>query len=331
MRTVDNFHLKNFSDDEVEILNLLSDGNFHSGVELGALVNKSRMTITSIMRGFRNVGLLINSVKGRGHQLSIPFSRIDCHSPLLAFIPQVVHFDSMDSSNLYMLKNREFADGSVVVAEFQTSGRGRRGRSFISLYGTQLMFSYGVNFAELTATQGLSILVGIVVAKVLKSNGLENIGIKWPNDIYCNGLKAGGILVESTASTNGCFVVIGIGLNISNSFLEQGEKQQQISQGFICLESACKFKIDRTKLLAEIVHELTSSIMKFKSESLAPFVDEFASLDTYANCFVKLVNDNKIITGKNLGINETGALKIETERGIETILCGDMSLRPLSS
>lgn len=228
-----------------------------------------------------------------------------------------------------MLKHQELPDGSVVVSEFQSKGRGRRGRDFINLYGTQLMLSYSTSFSEISATQGLSILVGIAVAKVLKENGVQGIGIKWPNDIYCNKKKAGGILVESTVSLNGCFVVIGIGLNILSNFTIDDEYTRKITQDFACLDEVSQKKLDRTKLVADIAHELDIMIAEFKKHSLAPFVHDFADLDVYANCMVNLVNEQNKISGKNIGINETGALKVDTGNGIATILCGDMSLRPV--
>lgn len=329
MRTVGEHGAKIFTASELKIIDLLSDGQFHSGVDLGLCINKSRMAITTMMQSFRNSGLIVNSVKGRGHQLAFVPKRIDSKASILSFISNLYHFDSVESTNLYMLKHQELPDGSVVVSEFQTNGRGRRGRNFINLYGTQLMLSYSTSFSEISASQGLSILVGIAVAKVLKNNGIPGIGIKWPNDIYCNKVKAGGILVESTVSLNGCFVVVGIGLNISNNFTMDDVNTRKITQSFVCLEEVCQRSLDRTKLIADIVHELDYMITAFKKNSLAPFVQDFANLDVYANCMIDLVNDQNRISGKNIGINETGALKVDTGNGIATILCGDMSLRPL--
>lgn len=123
--------------------------------------------------------------------------------------------ESVDSTNTYMLKNSKFlASGDTVIAECQEAGRGRRGGRWHSTFGKQLTMSLCYIFDDFTKLEGLSVGIGVAVAQAVERFGFEDILLKWPNDIYKDHKKFGGILIETVPHNNKIKAIIGVGLNV---------------------------------------------------------------------------------------------------------------------
>lgn len=328
MRSVGPFGAKVFSPDELKILDVLSDGRFHSGVELGEVIGKTRSSVLHNIKNIAESGICLNRVVGRGYQLQHVPCFYDKKS--LKSRDGLLFFDCIESTNTYLLGRTDVSNGTVVVAAFQNGGKGRRGRKFISRYGDQIMFSYACRFNEIAEVSGLSIVAGVSIVKTLRAAGQQNIGLKWPNDIYVSGKKAGGILVETTCDSDGVFVVIGIGLNVERGFLFSSEIHN-IDRELNTIDVAGNDGSRRTDLLLRFCEGLDADLAGYRSKGLAPFTDYFNGCDVFSGKQVVLTNDNVNIFGTCLGISPSGSLIIRDENNIKReIFAGDISLRPVS-
>lgn len=216
--------------------------------------------------------------------------------------------------------------GSVCIAEYQSNGRGRRGREWISPFGSNLYLSiYWRLDAGMAAAMGLSLVVGIAIVEALEKLGLPDIKLKWPNDLYFQDRKLAGILVEISGQTGAAAnLVIGMGLNI-----HMHKNTEGISQPWSCLESVADgVPIDRNALAAKMVSTLNDTLKKYEQAGMAQFVDKWNKLDNFINRPIKLIIGAKEISGVSRGINEQGAIVIETQQGLETYIGGEISLRP---
>lgn len=187
---------------------------------------------------------------------------------------------------------------TALLAETQTAGKGRQGRSWVSVRGNILLSVYWPFQSTLDKLYGLSLVVGIAIARVLKANGLADVQLKWPNDIYWQGHKMGGILIETKQHRPGVIdTIIGIGLNI----VEMEEYSAQIGQKFVSLQDALQRKIYRDKLVAQLLLEIDTTLGKFAQAGFAEFIDEWKSLDSKIgsdsqemDLFAKIINAEKI-------------------------------------
>lgn len=312
------------------LVQLLADGEFHSGEQIGQCLGISRAAVSQQLKGLRTLGLEVFSVSGRGHTLAHPLE-------LLApeWLQQVaggspIHcVAEVDSTNDYMMSRlADWQKGECLLAESQTAGRGRRGRQWVSPFGGQMILSLYWRLEQgLGAAMGLSLVVGVVLAETLTSEGYAPMGLKWPNDLYCQGQKLAGILVEMSAIAGGsCHLVIGVGLNLAMS-LQQGES---ISQAWCSLESiAPGRKIERNRLIAAFIVNLRQALVCFEQQGLAPFMARWNHFDIYRDLPVQLLLGDEQIRGTVRGIDEQGGLLLETDMGLRTYVGGEISLRPL--
>lgn len=310
------------------ILKCLSDGKYHSGNELGEILNTSRTTIRKYINELVNFGVDIYIVRGKGY--SLPYSIELLDEDLINQGTGGVHtklFDMIDSTNSYMLTYLDtFHKGSCILAETQTHGVGRSGTTWISPFGCQIILSMYWEFNR--AITGLSLAVGLATVKVLEQFGIKNIGLKWPNDIYVNQKKLAGILIESrTTQNNGFKVVIGTGINVitSNSL----SNQKDISA--ITLDQVCNKYISRNELAIKLINEYRKLFSYFEKHGFSLLRSEWNSHDIFYGCEIKLVDKisgKTIANGIERGVNDIGSLIIENPKGMqETFLIGDLSLR----
>jgi BirA family transcriptional regulator, biotin operon repressor / biotin---[acetyl-CoA-carboxylase] ligase len=191
----------------------------------------------------------------------------------------IILFEVLPSTNEYIfeqLANPELKNNSVVLALTQTAGKGRQGRNWISPPGNIYMSYYWQFHGTLEKLYGLSLTVGIAIARVLKANGLEDVKLKWPNDIFWNGYKMGGILIETKTKSPGIIdVVIGLGLNIQN----MSDWHNQISQRYVELENALQHPVYKNKLIAQIIVELQQILTQFAANGFESFVNEWKQYD----------------------------------------------------
>ncbi|KDM89652.1 bifunctional biotin--[acetyl-CoA-carboxylase] ligase/biotin operon repressor BirA [Photobacterium galatheae] len=312
---------------KLALIRTLADGQFHSGEALGEVMGISRAAISKHIKVIQEWGLDVHRVQGKGYRLAAGFelldetailSQVDC--PSLSLVPVI------DSTNQYMLDRiGQLPKGSVCLAEYQQAGRGRRGRQWLSPFGSNLYLSmYWRLDAGVAAAMGLSLVVGLAIAKTLRKLGANDIKVKWPNDLYFQDKKLAGILVEMSGKAgDAAHLVIGMGLNLTMTNTDS----ETVGQPWANLAEACEMMPDRNQLAAAIIAGMTETLLRYEEVGMAGFVDEWDQYDNFLDRPVKLLMGDKVIRGIARGINPQGALLLETEQGMVPYLGGEISLR----
>lgn len=312
---------------KLSIIELLSRGEFQSGESLGHALGMSRAAISKQIKSMSELGLDVFSVPGRGYMLAKPIELLDL-AWLSAQSRAPIHlFPIIDSTNKYLLERvSELESGETCLAEFQSAGKGRRGRDWVSPFGSNLYLSmYWKLEAGIAAAMGLSLVVGIAIADALTAYGVNNVKLKWPNDIYVDDRKLAGILVElSGQAGDAADLVIGLGLN-----LNMPDSVQGITQPWIALNSVFDGDIERNKLTAAIIQKLHAELTQYESAGMKGMVERWNKYDNYMGKPIKLIMGERVIEGIAMGIENSGAIQIKTDKGIESFIGGEISLRPL--
>lgn len=315
-----------------DVVKRLADGKFHSGEELGDWLGVSRAAVWKYLQKLEGLGIAISSIKGRGY--AIPggldlldaaqiTSLLECSAPLTLEVLPVV-----DSTNSFLMRQAE-SSGRACFAEFQTAGRGRRGRSWISPMASNLYCSLGWSFeGGAAAIEGLSLALGVGITRLLKKQGISGVELKWPNDILYEKKKLAGILIEMTGDPAGyCQVIIGVGLNISMHV----DQANNIDQPWVALASIMNEQgvpyISRNEWAAGLLTEMISILSSYQDLGFAHYREEWMSAAAYRGLNVELLNGQASISGVMQGVTETGALLLSTPEGERRFYGGEVSLR----
>jgi BirA family biotin operon repressor/biotin-[acetyl-CoA-carboxylase] ligase len=236
----------------------------------------------------------------------------------------------VDSTNAVAIRRVEegACAGLVCVAEQQTAGRGRRGRSWISPFATNLYLSMVAEFSRgIAATDGLSLAVGVAVLEALEQCGVRGLQLKWPNDILYQGAKLGGILVEMVGDADqGCQLVIGVGLNVNMP----AAAAQDIDQSWTDIRQVLGDTVSRNTLLAAVMGELLLLVASYESTGFEPWRQRWLQRDAFARQRVVVRSGSHEVAGVATGIDQSGALLLDTGADIQAIHGGEVSLRPES-
>lgn len=308
------------------LISILANGEFHSGEQLGERLGMSRAAINKHIQTLRDWGIEVFTVPGKGYSLPEPIQLLD-EALIRSRITQgnITVLPVIDSTNQYLLDRlNELHSGDACVAEYQQAGRGRRGRKWISPFGSNLYISMYWRLDQGPAAAiGLSLVIGIVMAEVLRDLGADQVRVKWPNDLYLQDRKLAGILVELTGKTgDAAQIVVGAGVNL----MMRKAQAEDISQSWINLQEA-GVRIDRNMLAIRLVTELRTALKCFEQEGLAPFLSRWEKLDNFINRPVKLIIGEKEIVGISRGIDAQGALLLEQDGVIKPWVGGEISLR----
>lgn len=312
---------------KLALLKCLADGEFHSGEDLGEMIGVSRAAISKHIKGIQEWGLDIYRVQGKGYKLAERLDMLDQQK-----LSAVSHDASLElisiigSTNQHLLeRTNTLKSGSVCVAEYQSAGRGRRGREWVSPFGANLYLSmYWRLDAGMAAAMGLSLVVGVAVVEALEDMGVEGVKLKWPNDLYHNDKKLAGILVELSGQSGGAaHIVIGLGLNLS-----MDPKTSGIGQPWTSLKEVCGGKVpDRNHLAQTLINAWDKALVDYELKGMSNFVARWNRLDNFLGRNVKLIIGPREIEGIVQGIDEQGAVLLKTDNGIESYIGGEISLR----
>lgn len=312
-----------------KILTILADGQFHSGDELGSELGVSRAAIWKQMQKLDGLNIAYSSVKGRGYKLLEAVELFDAEriqERLHQRLDKLEILPNVDSTNTYLFHKAGDYMGQryAVLAEQQTAGKGRRGRVWVSPFGKNIYLSLLVSFSNgVAALEGLSLMVAIAVERALTQLGVPNIGLKWPNDVYGDGKKLAGILLEVTGEySSHCQVVIGVGINMSLSQQEGTEITQPWAQLL-----ALKPNLSRNMVAGEVLNQLLWAVDEFQRQGFAPFQQYWSERDIYHNQEVRIIAANNEKSGLVKGVNRKGELMLKTDKGMEVINAGEVSLR----
>ncbi len=316
-----------------KLLRLLADADFHSGAALARELGAAPAAIKGALGELEGFGLGLERVRGRGYRLAEPYEFLDAAAVRAQLGAQARQFklellDECASTNTLLLEHARAGapSGRVLACELQSAGRGRRGSTWQSGLGGGLTFSVLWRFAKGAAgLSGLSLAAGVAVARALSSLGIEGVRLKWPNDLLHAGRKLGGILIELQGEAAGpCAAVIGIGLNIR---LRTGVRDA-IAQPVTDLASISQQAPSRKRLLAATLSELGQVLDQFAAQGFAPLREEWIARHAHQGKPVTLsAGDGRAAVGTAVGVAEDGALLLETARGLERYVSGELSLR----
>ncbi len=234
-------------------------------------------------------------------------------------------FDVVDSTNTAMAKEAQThcVDGHIYVAEFQTAGRGRRGRDWIGDFGRNVAMTVGFSFQrQLADLGGLSCVVGLALIQVLENLGVK-AQLKWPNDVWVDDKKLAGILVELVQTPRGTSAVIGIGINVDLS----PEQMSKIDQEVVWLRRL-DVAISRQDLVVEIYQYVAANVDLFARDGFARFIPAFDAVHRLHDGPAVLLAGRAIQEGVVRGVDQDGALLFEENGIINRITGGEVSLRP---
>jgi BirA family transcriptional regulator, biotin operon repressor / biotin---[acetyl-CoA-carboxylase] ligase len=318
------------------ILHLLADGQFHSGEALAQHFKVTRATIWNAVKHAESLGVEIFSVRGRGYKLPQAIELLDKNEVLQAIGEQRAWFnlqilDEVKSTNTYLMQNKNAAHASCVAAHVQTHGKGRRGRAWVSQLGASLTFSLLWRFqCGAAALSGLSLCVGVALIRALNSLGVNDVLLKWPNDVLIldenkQGKKLAGILIELQGDLEGpsaAVIGIGINLNLPKKVL------QSIDQPAIDLASVKA--IDQNVLLGTLLKHLADVLSGFETHGFIGLRDEWLGYHAYEDKPVRMLLPNGTdVSGVVKGVAEDGILLVETALGLQRFSAGEISLRGL--
>lgn len=313
-----------------QLLRAIADGGFHSGAALARALAVSRASVWHAVNDAVQAGVAVERRHGLGYRLARPLDWLD--TARIAGVAgasglAVEVLDTCPSTNTVLLERAAAGapGGSVLVAEWQTAGRGRLGRPWLAGLARSLTFSLLWRFRQGAAgLAGLSLAVGVAVVEGLARHGIE-ARLKWPNDLLWREAKLGGILIEMHGDMLGpSAAVIGIGLNVS---LDPAERAR-IGQPVADATQAAGGAVDRTALLAAVLDSLAGALARFGEQGFAGFRGRWTALHAHAGRSVALaMPDGARVEGVAEGVDEHGALLVRVDGVVRRILSGDVSLR----
>ena len=317
-----------------QLIALLSDGQFCSGVRLAEELAISRAAVWKHVQSLAALGLDVHAVRGRGYQLSTPLQLLDLEK-ILASLSQSTRsrldaidvLNSVDSTSEYLRRQLDSlypGRGKACLAEQQTAGRGRRGKSWVSPYGSSLYLSLAwfIDQPGLSIS-GLSLAIAVSVVRALERYGVERLGLKWPNDIFLEGRKLAGILLDLSGESGGVWrVVVGIGINLR---MPSGAAEL-IDQPWTDL-SGMAVEVDRNLLAGQVLEALVSDIELFAGKGLVSFINEWERFDLLSGREIGLQQGDRMIAGIARGIDKDGALLVERNGITGSYHAGEVSVR----
>jgi BirA family biotin operon repressor/biotin-[acetyl-CoA-carboxylase] ligase len=317
------------------VLDELAHGRFVSGADIGRRLGVSRGSVRNAVGRLRADGLVVHAVYGRGYRLersiraldgALIRARLGDRHPFLG--DRVSIHRRIESTSSWLLARADSGDlhGRLCLAEFQTGGRGRRGRSWRAAPYRHLLLSLGWALARGPAgVTGLSLAAGVAVRQVLLAIGADAVRLKWPNDLLVGAAKLGGVLVDVVGEAAGhCQVVVGVGINV-----EEDVTLAEGGAGTATLESVCRHALDRSRLAADVALSLAAALEQFDRSGFAPFRDDWNRAHACRGKPVTIQSgDAPPLAGVALGVDDDGALWLRDGSGMERrVVTGDVSLR----
>jgi BirA family biotin operon repressor/biotin-[acetyl-CoA-carboxylase] ligase len=320
-----------------DLIELLADGNFRSGQDLALGLGVSRTAIWKQVNKLTDeLGLEVESVRGRGYRIAGGLDLLDAERVLAGLgdrpaglLNRLCIHQTIDSTNSEALRQAQQAwpAGYVCTAEQQTAGRGRRGRRWISPFASNIYLSVLWEYEQgAAALEGLSLAVGVAVADALGDVGIDEVQLKWPNDILHNGAKLGGVLLEMVGDTSGrCQVVVGVGLNVKMSKTAAAAIDQAWTDADAIASPGSA--LTRNALLSALLNRLLPLLADFEQQGFSCWRDQWQARDAFAGRRVVLDTGSTKLAGTARGVNERGALLLATTAGVQAVYGGEISVR----
>jgi BirA family biotin operon repressor/biotin-[acetyl-CoA-carboxylase] ligase len=320
------------------VFTALSSGEFTSGEALAERLGVSRSAVWKATGALKSLGATLHAVRNRGYRLvaggePLEAARVRARLPpeLARRVRQLDVAWSVNSTNTALLSRPNPPPGfaEVLLAEYQTHGRGRRGRSWIAPPGGAICLSLSWTFQHAPEDLGaLGLAIGVCTLRALNEFDLRGVALKWPNDILVDERKLGGILIDLRAEVTGpACVVIGLGLNVAlgSTLLRKIAATGLPATDLLTagMERPC-----RSALAAAVIAACLRGLPEFERQGLRSFVDEWHAADVLRGRLVEVHAAAGIARGTARGIDVHGALLVETAQGVRRFISGDVTVRP---
>jgi BirA family biotin operon repressor/biotin-[acetyl-CoA-carboxylase] ligase len=313
------------------LLRMLADGEIHSAERIRRTLGLSEIDLDKLVSELELLGLRVLG-GGPGYRLEERIDLYDANllaervmrvSPGLSV--EVLDECPSTSTTLAERAKAGAAHGTVLVCEHQSAGRGRRGNAWVSSIGGSVTFSLLWRFSRgAGALTGLSLAVAASAAEALERLGIHRVAVKWPNDLYCEGGKLGGILVETSGDPAGpSAAVIGIGVNMRLGASER----ERIGRPATDIATSSAAMPSRTAVVTGLLASIASTLEQFSREGFAPFRRAWLERHAWQGRRVILSQaERRVAEGEIVGIAEDGALELASKRGIQRFHNGELSL-----
>ncbi len=306
------------------LVRALADGDWHSGADLSGAFGISRAALAKRIDALDAFGLQVTRRHGTGYRLETPLTLLDAGAIPVPAGWRLSVVPVTGSTNSDLLDGDPEQDPQALLAEYQQGGRGRRGRQWVSPFAHNLMCSVAWSFASWPRDLScLPLAVGVCVAEALAAQGIEDVQLKWPNDLYAQGRKLGGILLEHRGETGGaCRIVIGIGLNV-----RPFDAGQAPDQPWVAADQLRETPQDRNTLAAALLQQLAGMLADYADRGFAPWRDRWAARDLTRDRVVTVTGPGEPWQGIARGIDAQGALQVEAEGRLKPLHSGEVSVR----
>lgn len=313
------------------LLKMLADGQVYEASTLQQALDEIGCNLAEQLALIESMNLGV--IKSHhSYQLESPLDLLDERVMRQSLSAAVSHINALeialscDSTNQVLIqRSRDFRiHGTALFAEQQTQGRGRLGRAWVSPFGHNIYLSLGWHFeGGARALQGLSLAVGVAVADAIKRCTSLDAQLKWPNDIYIDGKKCGGILIDMAGDPAGdTAVVIGVGLNVGMPV----DQATEIDQPWCDIRAVAPQPVSRSELAGRLLGELVTLAMDYERTGFMPWRARWSERDYLLG--KPVVIDSLVkLEGVGAGINEEGALLVRTSAGLEAVFGGEATLR----
>lgn len=312
------------------------DQRFRTGTELGALLGLTRAAVHKHVQALVARGVPIHRVPGRGYRLADGVCLLDPavisglltgEARGLASGIDVLDDAGSTSRELLRLGHAGPFHCRVCLAERQTAGRGRRGRSWVAAPYRDLMMSIGIEYPQWPAhLPTLGLVTALTVVEALEGLDIAGLAVKWPNDVVHEHGKVCGVLLDVTGEAHGaCRIVAGIGINVSTG---DGEVRD-IDQRWTDLAVITGRSLDRNTLVAQCLNRLLPVIRDFPQAGFDPWRPAWRRLDALRGLGISIHGaDGATFEGRADGVDETGRLRVAGADGHRRVFTqGDVSVR----
>jgi BirA family biotin operon repressor/biotin-[acetyl-CoA-carboxylase] ligase len=321
----------------LELLRLLADGELHSGEELAARLAVSRAAVWKRVQQLEAWGIAAQALRGRGYRLAAPLDFLDAEDigrrlsqGVRAQLRRLETHESLESTSDRLLAVDDLPPGQfdACLAEFQSGGRGRRGRRWVAPFASGLCLSVGWCYRDTPAAlSALSLAAGVAVLRALARLDVSGLKLKWPNDIVRDDSKLGGILIDLRGEAAGpAYVVVGVGINVR---LPASARERLAAEGVDALDlAALGTAPSRNALAAALIAELSAALDEYGARGLAAFAEEWRAADALADRPVAVMHGGQTLGGRARGVDADGALLLEVDGVSRRIVSGEVSVRP---
>ena len=237
-------------------------------------------------------------------------------------------FAAIDSTNSVMMERAAEIGGTVLLAECQTDGRGRRGRTWFSPFASNIAVTMGFECARKPAAlSGLSLVIGLAIVDALSPLGEAAWGLKWPNDVQVGGRKIAGILVELQSLGTRTFAVVGVGINVALPAAVSEAVDQEITD----LRQA-GVTADRNRIAAGVLNSVHDFFVQFDGSGFGPLRDAWNRYHVLDGQEVDVIGPaDSRLSGRVVGVDVDGALQLDVAGRVQPVVAGEVSVRRRSA